>query len=114
MHLAQNQVVYLKLTERRHSGLIEAVVHKVGRKWVHLTTTGRQDYRAPVGHPYLDGGKYSSPGRIWESEQAFADAQAQREHWAEFKRIVERHYDAPRGASAENLLEVCRILGIQS
>lgn len=62
---------------------------KLGRKWVTLETASRQSYRAPVGHPYLDGGRFSSPGRIWESHEAWALAEARRACWSDFKRVAE-------------------------
>ncbi len=85
----------------------------MGRKWVHLVAGGTT-YRAAIGHPYLDGGRFSSPGRIWESVEAYAEAEARAEAWRDFRRVLEGHHYAPRGATPENLLRICGILGISS
>jgi hypothetical protein len=43
------------------------VVHKVGRKWAHFTGGLRIDITDNRND--VDGGGYSSPGRVWRSQE---------------------------------------------
>jgi hypothetical protein len=111
----KDQVVWVEYNQRGPRGVLhEARVSKVGRKWVYFDMNGRPAHRAAIGHPYLDGGDYSSPGRVWASADECRDAHAREAAWAEFKGVLQRHYHAPRGATPENLLRICGILGISS
>lgn len=59
-------------------------VSRLGRRWVYLTREGDSDesYRVDRNAEawyQLDGGVYSSPGRLYESGEAYRDAQESRE-----------------------------------
>lgn len=48
-----------------HSGSEEVIV-RVGRKWAYIEKGYRFDDSG-----YMDGGEYSSPGKVWESEAEY-------------------------------------------
>lgn len=116
MQLKKDQVVWIKYqgNRGRAADLVQAVVTKIGRRWAYLSVHDRPAHRIALGTDYLDGGDYSSPGRVWESVEAFADSETRAVAWREFRNLIDRHHYAPRGATPENLLRICGILGISS
>lgn len=116
MQFQKDQIVWIEYSGHRagsRSELVQAVVTKIGRRWAYLSINGRDAHRIALGTDYLDGGDYSSPCRVWASPEDFADSET-RAAWREFRNLVDRHHDAPRGATPDNLLRICGILGISS
>lgn len=58
--------------ERRHTKDRIVTITKIGRKWATLSDGNRFDYTAKDWR-LVDGGRYSSPGRLWDSEQQYRD-----------------------------------------
>ena len=84
------------------------VVAKVGRKWVH----GTCGYRFAKDSWYIDGGNYSSPGRVWPTK-AHAEESAQlSRQWRAFERAVERPYGTPAKLTLAAIHSAAAILGL--
>ncbi len=82
----------------------EVVVEKVGRVWVTLSNRMRCDFDGVV-----DGGNYSSPGRIWESKEIYDKEIEQKLSWDHFKEAICR-MERPYPFDIEMLGNVLRTL----
>lgn len=65
MTYKEGQEVWIAPTYRTGGGRWQTIV-KIGRKWAQLSDGNRFDVR----DSQLDGGIYSSPGRVWGSPDA--------------------------------------------
>lgn len=101
----------------RSTSIDEVTVTKVGRKWASITKEWN-------GRPYdagrfnketglLDGGGYSSPGRVYDDREAY-DRQVRVEAlWREFNRAVRDQYGVPNGVGEIEILKAADALGIR-
>ena len=81
-------------------------VTTVGRKWVQLS----DGHRVEMGQVSVDGGQYSSPGRLWPSKEA---CEAYRElciSWEDFSSRVSRGAP-PEGLTLDQLKQARALLG---
>jgi hypothetical protein len=67
-------------------------VTKVGRKWAETSSRG---LRFGVSDFIVDGGNYSSPGRVYLSEADWIVERDRRAAWVEFRSKVDRLYSCP-------------------
>lgn len=74
----------------------EVTVTKVGNKWVYLDSFGRCDFNG-----FVDGDRYSSPRRCYESKEAFEKEQRLESAWSRFKNEVSDTYTVPFGVTVE-------------
>lgn len=87
-------------------------VTKVGRRWVQLTGGMRFD-QTSANWRLVDGGQYSSPGRLWESWTHCRDAI---NVTVIFRRIRDQSPVGSYGCdkiSVENALRAAELLGVQ-
>lgn len=90
----------------------EFVVCKVGRKWATCAEPGctRDAMRFNVETLAVDGGAYSSPGKVWLSLDAWRADRDARLAWAALRVKLDRTYSPPVGA--EYVRIAARILGL--
>lgn len=106
------QEVWVLDTQRiRHPNastpLHKATISAIGRKWA---TIGRKE-RFDITNGQLDGGEYTSPGRVFLSPEAFQQEVRLNAAWSALGDAVRRH-QPPTGVTAEFLEEVvCRLQG---
>ena len=89
MKLTVGQKVWFQPSQTRshHTPAYWTVV-SVGRKWATLATEYHREYRLQIGQVWVDAGGYQSPGRIWESREAYESA-VERDHaWRKLRSIV--------------------------
>jgi len=86
------------------------IVTHVGRKWVSLSfALGEKTlYKVTIDSVHLDGGDYTSPGRLWESKEACQAFHKIKMEWASLKRDIE-YRSVPEGLTPE-VIEQVRIL----
>lgn len=84
------------------------VITRVGRKWVYL----QDDYRFDAESMVIDGGRYPSPGRVYESREVYEAAAALQDKWSAMRFRVERTYTPPTGVTIEDIEQAARLLGI--
>lgn len=105
------QKLWLECSEHRRGPRgVEVEVTKIGRKWVELSL----GYKVALGVQEVDGGNYSSPGRVWASR---ADADAHNAVVAEWRAFVNdprvQYYRPPAGLTLEAIAQAREILGIK-
>jgi hypothetical protein len=111
MEYKVGQKVWVEYYQNRADGGIKLEVTKVGRKWVELGI-GKGRYRVEIGSTQIDGGNYSSPGRVWPSK---ADADAYQDlvkAWGDLRRRVDS-YSPPEGLTLEALAKASEVLGLK-
>lgn len=68
--------------------MLTETVSKIGRKWVEFMN-GRCRFNPETMN--IDGGEYTSPGRVWLTEDAY-DAHVERRHmWQKLYKLASRH-----------------------
>lgn len=99
------QVVWLVLS-RRCGGGCPATILKIARKWATLDYGG---YRFDVATGCVDGGRYSSPGSVYESREAHELETLADNRWRELASYVQRRKPT---VTLEALTEARRLLGM--
>ncbi len=89
-HVGQVVLVALTGNSRGPVRLVERKVTKVGRKWVTLEHDTRFEREGERGKFVLDGGDYSSPGRVYLSLQDYEDEEKLYTAWSLLRNVVER------------------------
>jgi hypothetical protein len=94
--------------ERRNSGEHgrAVTVAKVGRRWATLSTGNR----VAIGQTAVDGGVYSSPGRIYASRAEYDHAAILAAAWSAFRARVSAHHTPPSCIGMEDLRSACAAL----
>jgi hypothetical protein len=95
------------VSSRRNGLDREVVVMKVGRKWAYLSGRDRIDLESWG----MDGGEYISPGRCYESKDAYESSKALWEEWSLFKRKVAK-IEIPGTMTLERISELSKEFGI--
>jgi hypothetical protein len=112
MELKVGDKVLFVPRERRIGPPAWVTVFKVGHKWITLGTDGYRDrYRVAKGSSNVDGGQYTSPGTIWVSEEAYAEAVAIEKTWKAFRERLP--YPAPKGITRLDIEKAAAVLGIE-
>ena len=88
----------------------EVIVAKVGRKW--FTVEPAWLGRFAIDGWWADGGEYSSPGRLYESQAAYELECRRNRRWREFQQSVSSGFSLSRNLTAETILAAAKILGI--
>lgn len=104
------QKVWINMTHgRRDPSLTEAIITKVGRKWVDLDQhhLGRFD----CGTMQLDGGRYGSPGKVYLSPEVFNQEVLTQRLWSELSRRIPSG-SPPEGMTIDKIRQVAALLGI--
>lgn len=86
MDLAVGQELWMVPSDARYverSMLVK--VCKVGRKWAELEN---YNGRVSIESGWIDGGKFSSPGRCWPSKEAWDLEQRRLAAWGELKSLA--------------------------
>ena len=111
--LSVGDAVWLVWNDGRRGEPQEAVVAKVGRKWVYIHD---MFYRFDVDTWRVDGGEYSSsPAIIYESKEAWEKEVSLENAWRRFAENVRNRYgNVPSGATEETIEQAAKLLGIWS
>lgn len=97
--------MYVVPANRQGSPRTETVT-AVGHKWGYL---GRRS-RFNLATGWIDGGEYSSPGRVWPSEEAYR-AYAELIHdWNNFKQTVLLTHSPPTGVGRAEIAKATELL----
>jgi hypothetical protein len=100
----------------RDSGSGEyVVVTKVGRKWVDLAKAAwpaQSYYKVVQGTTQVDGGAYSSPGRLWETKEACNAYVQVAAEWQALTVALSGTYAPPQGVTLEALTQARALLGL--
>lgn len=80
-------VVEVTKTLRHEPSIGSATVTKVGKKWASLSTYGR--FSLATGQ--IDGGGYSSPGRVYPTREAYDEAVAFSAALDRVRNLVQHH-----------------------
>jgi hypothetical protein len=62
-----------------------ATVSKIGRRWITLDDSGHKPTRFDAETHYIDGGAYSSPGKVYESEAEYRDTTLTEKMWKDLR-----------------------------
>jgi hypothetical protein len=92
---------------------LKAEVIKVGRKWVNLRTIGvyPAPFKVKVGSRDIDGGNYSSPGKVWVDEREYQCRKKTEETWSVLQRRI-ACTEAPDHISEEDVRFAASRLGL--
>ena len=101
--------VYVAYHDQRRGKPFHATITKIGRKWI---TLDRGDYRFDAETMQLDGGKYSSPGAVYASEDEYMQQTAIAKAWSDFKQKLS-YSKAPMGITVCRIGEIAREFGIE-
>lgn len=98
------------------------VVVRVGRKWAEIVREDlvkrfpdRADWRTDrfeIETMNLDGGRFTSPGRVYRTEEEYRDRLLRDRLWTDFRRQVVHIY-TPRDLTAINILKAADALGLR-
>lgn len=88
----------------------EVTVVKVGRKWAELDYPFYSPYKISLEHWHIDGGKYSSPGSCYASEQDYKDTVVREALWRKFQQRVS--WATPENITTERIKELAVELGV--
>ena len=105
---ACGQELYFEWSEyshRKNTGEMVAIT-KIGRRWLSLSN----GFRADAETLYVDGGKYSAPGRCFLSRDAREAERARNAAWAALRNSMQ--YKAPDKVSAKDIAHAARLLGL--
>lgn len=106
-------MLWYEPTDLRHSTGFPLKVTKVGRKWVDLGDDRYpQRYRVAIGQVAVDGGQYSSPGRVWLSQSECLVRRDLEKQWRDVAHEMLRS-QPPAGLMPEHMREAKRLLGIK-
>lgn len=93
------------VTDNYLIGNLEVTVTRVGRKWAHIDWR-RERFNIETG--WIDGGLYSSPGKVYYSEQQY---EREISHDKRYFAVVERLKDcSPDGISEDTLITIEKLL----
>lgn len=110
--LAVGDTVCLVWDDGRRGAPQDAVVSKLGRKWVYIENGY---YRFDVDTWRVDGGKYMSPATIYESKETWEKKVSLENAWRQFAENVRNQYgNIPIGATEEAIEQAAKLLNIWS
>lgn len=96
---------------QRRNGPEAVTVSKAGRKWVEYHDGRRRFDRETL---LVDGGKYSSPGRIWRSVAEYEAHSDLQNAWSRFRTAASSAYGpAPEGVTKEDIDQAMRLLKLE-
>lgn len=100
-------VLLVRWNNRRNGEPSEIGVVTVGRKWIHL----QGGYRLEIGKRELDGGEYSSPGRVYFSREQYDSETAAERTWRAFRDATVSHWSPPR-MNQQVIRDAAELLGL--
>ena len=62
-----------------------AKITKIGRRWITVDDGGYKPTRFDAETRRIDGGEYSSPGRVYESEAEYLETTLKEKLWKDFR-----------------------------
>jgi hypothetical protein len=84
----------------------EMTIETVGRKWAKVGP-----YRVGLDQTWIDGAGYTSPGRLYDSQQAHEQEMVKTRAWMNLRRNLEKHWHAPEHVTLEAIQRVTAELG---
>ncbi len=103
------QTVWVRLFHPRLKTLHPYTITKIARKWV---TLGDDTYRFDLKTMELDGKGYSSPGRVYLSEEQYDQEVALGAAWDTLRTRARDNMTAPTGVTTERILQALKLLGL--
>lgn len=88
-------------------------VTKVGRKWVTLKS-GWREMRMDLGSWQVDGGRYSSPGKCYESAEAYNLEKEVLTDWRILHDTIYRAWNPPAGITKADIAKATELLRLES
>jgi hypothetical protein len=98
-HVGMMVFVVIDKDRNRVSTFYEAIT-KIGRKWITIGE-GYKPYRFDAETLFLDGGDYSSPGRVYASERDYLESTERQKAWGEFYRRLS--YECPEHLTLDDI-----------
>lgn len=90
------------------------VVDKIGRKWAEFRSEGRTSFgRFDIETMKIDGGSFTSAGRVYPSEDAYREVLRLDELWTELRRRIDQTYIRPLHLTEISILKAADALGIR-
>ena len=80
-------------------------ITKIGRKWI-TAGDGWSAIKFNAETMYLDGGHYTSPGRVYIDEAAYIDSKAVQKAWQDFRSRLP--YQAPEFLTESQILDMAQ------
>lgn len=105
--LKVGDAVFVASAEGRRVAHFEATITAVARKWATMGPHGRFDRETGA----VDGGKYSSTGRVWRSRADYEAHTRLSAAWADIKRDLQRA-ECQEGVTVEGINQARRLLGL--
>ncbi len=108
--LAVGDVLWIVPNLRRRGPSREVVVSNIGRKWVYFDEgNGRFDAETWL----VDGGMYSSPATIYESQDEYEKIVSIKKAWGRFAESVrDQCGHTPKGVTEEAIEQAAKLLNI--
>ena len=113
MEFTVGQKLWCVMSDRRGGSFPgrEVTITKVGRKWL---TIDYADYRVDMGHMFVDGHGYASPGRCYLSKEEYEKIPALQAAWKEFRaRLTLMYGTIPEGVTVEDIREAMKLLKLE-
>lgn len=110
---------FFAVEEKIHNRVMttHVTVTKTGRRWVSFKRDGstheRKEDRFDRETFRIDGAGFTSPGRVYPSEEAYREAKHAEAIWREFSRAVDRQYGVPEGKTKIDILKAADALGFR-
>lgn len=107
MELVPGMKLFWAYNDHRRGRNETVTVTKVGRKWADLDNCPRIDVKTLIA----DGGKYSSPGRCYYSEDEYKNQLAINNAWYNLCKKLEFR-SPPKDMTLEKMQQVEELLGL--
>ena len=112
---AIGQRVFVSITLNRQDRYY-ANITKIGRKWVYFQHSDRscENGRFEIAHNgewWIDGGDYSSPGKVYVSKEAYQEETFVKKAWTDTG--LNRMYNPPAHLTLKDMQKIRAILGVE-
>jgi hypothetical protein len=81
-----------------------AKIEKLGRRWITLDSPTYRPTRFDAETRRIDGGQYSSPGNVYESEAKYRETTAKEKLWKDFRNRLP--WSAPEHFTSDDIKNI--------
>jgi hypothetical protein len=85
----------------------EGIITKIGRKWAYLDGWRKKSFNMETG--WIDGGQYTSPGRVYSSQSEYEKEEGLREAWQKLSYQL-NHCPQPESITHEKIKQIRELL----
>jgi hypothetical protein len=89
------KLVAVYTLNRKDPAIYPATLTKIGRKWVHFETERNGTDRFDPDGGWIDGGQYTSPGKVYPSKEAYELEVTRNEAWDRLRKVVSAEWSCP-------------------